>query len=103
MTVKIFASTLCGVDLMTSPDQPGSLHLEIEIEPALRKHIEAAAAQRGVSLRDYVVLALREAVEYANTVELTQSSREWSQLSVASFARDWESDADAVYDDLAYR
>ncbi len=83
------------------PVQPGSTHLEIEIEPELSRHISAAAAQRGVSLRDYVVIALREAVEHANSDELMQSSREWSQLSVMSFARDWESEADAIYDDLA--
>ncbi len=38
------------------PVQPGSTHLEIEIEPELSRHISAAAAQRGVSLRDYVVI-----------------------------------------------
>ena len=26
---------------------------------------------------------------------------EWSRLSERSFARDWNSDADAIYDDLA--
>ena len=86
---------------MASPNHSGSTHLEIEIEPELSRYIEAAAAQRGVSLRDYVVIALREAVEHANPPILTQGSREWSQLSVMSFARDWESEADAVYDDLA--
>jgi hypothetical protein len=86
---------------MTSPKQPGSTFLEIELEPELSRHIEAAAAQRGVSLRDYVVIALREAVEHANSLHLTPSSRDWSQLSDRAFARDWESEADAVYDDLA--
>jgi hypothetical protein len=86
---------------MASPDQPGSTHLEIEIEPELSRHIEAAAAKRGVSMRDYVVITLREAVDLANSIEMTQSSREWSQLSVISFARDWVTEADAVYDDLA--
>lgn len=86
---------------MPSPDQAGITHIEIEIEPELRRRMEAVAAQRGVSLRDYIVIALQEAVANANTVELTQSSREWRQLSVTSFARDWESEADAVYDELA--
>jgi hypothetical protein len=86
---------------MTSQDRRGTSRLAIEIEPELRKHIEAAAAVRGVSVRDYVVIVLREAVERIQIGTAEQSSRQWSQLSAPSFARDWESDADAIYDDLA--
>jgi hypothetical protein len=28
-----------------------------------------------------------------------EPDRDWSQLTVASFARDWNSEADAIYDD----
>ena len=52
-------------------------------------------------MRDYVVAALREALANNGSERPSNQSVEWSQLSVRSFARDWESDADAVYDDLA--
>jgi hypothetical protein len=75
--------------------------LTIEIEPALRSRIEADAAKRGISLRDYVVAALSEALEHHRNEQLAEESGAWSRLSVPAFSRDWESDADAVYDDLA--
>lgn len=71
--------------------------LTVEIEPALRQRIERAAAERGMPLRDYVAAALHAAV--ASTEH--EQAVAWSRLSVRSFARDWEADADAVYDDLA--
>jgi hypothetical protein len=79
--------------------------LTIEIEPALRSRIEAAAAKRGVSLRDYVIAALRHALDHHRAEQFVDESSvltsTWSRLSVPSFSRDWDSDADAVYDDLA--
>jgi len=47
-----------------------------------------------------VVAALREALESNEAGRPSDQSREWSRLSIPAFARDWESDADAVYDDL---
>lgn len=86
---------------MSTRDTRDDAHLAIDIEPELRKRIEAAAAERGVSLRDYVVAALREALDNYGTERSSDQSVAWSQLSGHSFARDWESDADAIYDDLA--
>jgi hypothetical protein len=54
-----------------------------------------------VSLRDYVVAALREALNDNGAERTSDQSVSWSQLSAHAFARDWESDADAIYDDLA--
>jgi hypothetical protein len=85
---------------MSTRDERDDARLAIEIEPGLRKRIEAAAAERETSVRDYVVAVLREALDSRGERPLAQPS-EWSQLSVNSFARDWESDADAIYDDLA--
>jgi len=75
--------------------------LSIEIEIELRNRIEAAALERGLSLRDYVAAALRDALASHGVAVPSNQSDEWSRLSIPSFARDWESDADAVYDDLA--
>jgi hypothetical protein len=44
---------------------------------------------------------LRLAVERHGENGTSDHASEWSQLSVPVFARDWEPDADAVYDDLA--
>lgn len=75
-------------------------HMTIEIAPELRTRI-AAAAERGVSERDYVVAVLRAALDRDGTETVPSDAREWARLSAPSFARDWNSDADAIYDDLA--
>jgi len=86
---------------MSTQDERDESRLAIEIEPELRERIETAAAERGVSMRDYVVATLREALDSNGSQWSSGQSVEWSQLSVRSFARDWESDVDAAYDDLA--
>jgi hypothetical protein len=61
--------------------------------------VKAAAASRDLSLRDYVELALRRALK-ADVLEEAER-RDWSRLSARSFARDWESEEDRAYDQLA--
>jgi DNA-binding protein YbaB len=85
---------------MAMRNEHGKTRLAIEIKPELRQRIESAAAEEGVSLRDYVVAALQEALEQPKATEETAASGAWSRLSVPSFAREWDSDADAIYDDL---
>jgi uncharacterized protein (DUF1778 family) len=86
---------------MSTRDEHDKRRLAIEIEPELRKRIETAAALQGVSMRDYVVAALREALDSNGSERPSSLTADWSQLSTRSFARDWESDVDAIYDDLA--
>ena len=87
---------------MSTPDERHEARHTIEIEPELRARVEAAAAERGLPVRDYVAAVLRLALEHNGKDEPSGQglASEWSQLSVPAFARDWESDADAVYDDL---
>ena len=75
--------------------------LSIEIEIELRNRLEAAAAERSISLRDYVAAALHDALDSQGVARPSNQSDAWSRLSIPSFARDWESDADAIYDNLA--
>lgn len=75
--------------------------LSIEIEPELRAAIESAAANKGISIRDYVVVVLEAALAENGDDRDATASRRWSHLSSRSFGRDWESPADAIYDDLA--
>ena len=85
---------------MAMRDERERFRLTIEIEPDLRRRLETAAAERGVPVRDYVVGALREALGSDRSKSAADEAA-WSRLSARSFARDWESDADAAYDDLA--
>lgn len=75
--------------------------LSIEVEAELRQRIEDAAAARHLSTRDFVVAALRRAVNDRGGPDRPATASEWTRLSASAFARDWDSDADAVYDDLA--
>ena len=86
---------------MSAREERGQSRLIIEITPEFRRRIEAAAAERGITLRGDVVAALHEALEQPQTERSSDDREEWSRLSVASFARDWDSDADAIDDDLA--
>jgi hypothetical protein len=86
---------------MSTPNERQLTRLSIEIEPELRTRVEAAAAEHGLPVRDYVAAVLRLALERHGDATDSDRSGEWSRLSVPTFARDWESDADAVYDDLA--
>ncbi len=72
--------------------------LSIDVEPELRQRIEREASSKNVSIQDYVVAVLRRATLEA---EHDDDGKAWGQLSAHSFARDWTSDEDAVYDTIA--
>lgn len=69
----------------------GRARLRIDIEPELQRKIAEAAGESGMSVRDYVVATLQQALQADDT---------WTDLSARSFARDWNSNADRVYDEL---
>jgi len=74
----------------------------VEMEPELRQRVEEVATERRLSLGDYVIRVLQDAVDRRSVIaESNGGDPAWSQLSSHSFARDWESDADAIYDDMA--
>ena len=85
---------------MSTRNERNELPLSIQIEIELRNRIEAAAVERDMSLRDYVAAALRDALDSQGVGRPSNDSDEWSRLSIPSFARGWESDADAIYDEL---
>jgi hypothetical protein len=57
------SATSIGEDEMSSRDERDEARLAIEIEPGLRKRVEAAASARGMSVRDYVAAALHEILD----------------------------------------
>jgi len=72
----------------------------IELEPELRRRVEVAAGGLGLSSADYVVTVIRRAVA-DDSMAGTGDEPAWSQLSSASFVRDWDSEEDRVYDGLS--
>jgi hypothetical protein len=81
MPENLLSARSAGADAMTTRNEPGRSRLAIDIEPEQRRRIEAVAQDRDA--------------------RPSADSAEWSRLSVPAFARDWESAADAVYDELA--
>ena len=75
--------------------------LSIDIEAELQRKIEVTAADRGLSIRDYVVAVLQSAVDAEEHDDTIAAHAAWSQISAHSFARDWHSDEDQAYDRLA--
>jgi hypothetical protein len=73
--------------------------LTIDVEPELRRQIKVAAAQRDQTVREYVITTLRRALD----AEPADDTARWGPLSARSFARDWDSQEDAVYDDVSPR
>jgi plasmid stability protein len=67
--------------------------LSIEVDAELRRELKVAAAERDVSVREYVLAALRQALA-------AEERRDWSRMSEPAFAREWDSDADSEYDRL---
>ncbi len=75
--------------------------LSIDVEPELRRRLKIAAAEKDLSVRGYVEAIIRQALEAEAKGEPAADHAAWSGLSARAFARDWESDADLVYDDLS--
>jgi len=75
--------------------------LSIDVAPELRRRLKIAAAARDLTVRDYVEAILRRALETDERGDTASETAAWSQLSARSFARDWNSEEDQVYDRLA--
>jgi hypothetical protein len=80
-----------------------SIPLTLEIDPELHVRIEAAAAKRGLPVQELIVVILRATFATSASTQTEAEAREWSRLSVPVFARDWDSDADSVYDEAPQR
>jgi uncharacterized protein (DUF1778 family) len=67
--------------------------LSIEVDPDLRRRLKMAAARRDITVRGFVLAAVEQALA-------AEDEATWSRVSELSFARDWDSESDAVYDHL---
>ena len=84
---------------MASDSKVRRARLSIDVEPELRRKIKLAAAERESSIRDYVVAILQRALAEEERGEGRNESAAWTRLATRSFARDWDSDEDRVYDE----
>ncbi len=86
---------------MAATGRPRRARLSIEVEPELRRRIKIVAAQKDLSIRDYIEGVLRRALEAEESEEAESEGKAWSRPSARSFARDWDSEEDQAYDRLA--
>jgi len=73
------------------------VRLSVAIDPELHRKLKIAAAAHDMTITAYVT----RAIEHALAGEGADAA--WSSLSAPVFARDWESEEDAVYDDAPAR
>jgi hypothetical protein len=66
----------------------------VEVDPELRRRIKMAAVAHDETVREYMVTAV------TRRLEEDSAAATWGALSYSSFARDWDSEEDAVYDQL---
>jgi len=77
------------------------VRLSVEVEPGLHRRVKIAAAERDMTIKDYVVTALESvAAEEISRKEVEGGNADLAGLSAAAFGWDWESEEDSVYDDL---
>jgi plasmid stability protein len=68
-------------------EQARKPRLTVEVDAELRRQLKIAAARHDITVREYVLTAVRQALE-------TEDREIWSRLSEVAFARDWDSEAD---------
>jgi hypothetical protein len=85
---------------MGNSDGPHSAQLVIDLNPELQRKIEAAAARRELAVPEFVIETVQRALE-REPEEGDDEGAAWAQLSMRSFARDWDSEEDQVYDRLS--
>jgi hypothetical protein len=75
-----------------------AMRLSIEVGSDLHEKVKIAATERDMTVRDYVVGVL-EAV-MAEEARANGEDEDLTRLSLAAFARDWDSEEDSIYDEL---
>lgn len=76
------------------------VRLSVEVEPELHRKVKIAAVERDMTIKDYVVTLLESVANEEARLGEVGKEADLARLSVAAFARDWESEEDSVYDDL---
>lgn len=79
------------------------VRLSADVEPELRRRVRVAAAASDRKLSDWISDAVKRELEReeAEAESRTKDDAHISQASLRAFERDWASEDDAVYDELA--
>lgn len=72
--------------------------LSVDVSPELRRRIRVIASARDLTIRDYVVEALREKLERERADE--ESFLAFSSTTDPVLAELWDNEKDAAYDEL---
>jgi hypothetical protein len=67
----------------------------IELDPGLRRKFETAARVRDTSVQAWIEEAVRRELEHESA-----TGDPFTRVSVPAFVRDWDSEDDAVYDEI---
>ena len=84
---------------MATESKHGKVRLSLDVASDFHRRLEAAAVEHGLSISEYVVRTLDRALAVESGEADDPST--WARLSARSFARDWDSPEDAVYDQLS--
>jgi hypothetical protein len=78
------------------------VRLSADVEPELRRRVRIAAAKSDRKVSEWIAEAVRRELDREETETKQISTNEpITQASVRSFERDWDSEDDAAYDELA--
>ncbi len=77
------------------------VRLSADVEPELRRRVRVAAAASDRKVSDWISEAVKRELDREELENAQEASVSISYLSVQSFKRDWNSEDDAVYDQLA--
>ncbi len=77
------------------------VRLSADVEPELRRRVRVAAAASDRKVSDWISEAVKRELDREELENAQEASASISYLSVQSFKRDWDSEDDAVYDQLA--
>ncbi len=76
------------------------MRLSIEVGSELHEKVKIAATERDMTMRDYVVGILEAVTAEEDLSRGGGEGLDPARLSLAVFARDWDSEEDSVYDSL---
>ncbi len=77
------------------------VRLSADVDPELRRRVRVAAAASDRKVSDWIAEAVKRELDREELENAQEASTSISHLSVRSFKRDWDSEDDAVYDQLA--
>lgn len=81
-------------------EKEAKVRLSIEVESELHKKVKIAATERDMTMRDYVIGILEAVTAEESRGGGRGEEPDLARLSLAAFARDWDSEEDSVYDEL---